>query len=83
MCQDKYVICPDINKQVNPGSKIWPPNVRSILKPYCEHWKNTNFYVLVKLLKSNKLHSFEDPQLKHIGPIQKQLADIMLSNKEN
>ena len=38
MCQVKYVICPDINEQVNPGSKIWrPPYVRSILKPYCEH----------------------------------------------
>ena len=38
MCQVKYIICPDINEQVNPGSKIWLPNVRSILKPYCEHW---------------------------------------------
>ena len=37
MCQVKYVICPDINEQVNPGSKIWLPNVRSFLKPYCEH----------------------------------------------
>ena len=37
MCQVKYVICPDINEQVNPGSKIWLPNVRSILKLYCEH----------------------------------------------
>ena len=36
MCQVKYVICRDINEQVNPGSKIWLPNVRSILKPYCE-----------------------------------------------
>ena len=35
MCQVKYVICLDINEQVNPGSKIWLPNVRSILKPYC------------------------------------------------
>ena len=33
----KYVICLDKNEQVNPGSKIWLPNVRSILKPYCEH----------------------------------------------
>ena len=31
----KYVICLDINEQVNPGSKIWLPNVRSFLKPYC------------------------------------------------
>ena len=38
MCQVKYVICPDINEQVNPGSKIWLPNVRAILKPYCKHW---------------------------------------------
>ena len=38
MCRVKYVICPDINEQVNPGSKIWLPNVRLILKPYCEHW---------------------------------------------
>ena len=30
-----YVNCPDINEQVNPGSNIWLPNVRSILKPYC------------------------------------------------
>ena len=37
MCQVKFVIFPDINEQVNPGSKIWLPNVRSILKPYCEH----------------------------------------------
>ena len=37
MCQVKYVICPDINEQVNPGSKIWLPNVRSFLKSYCEH----------------------------------------------
>ena len=29
----QYVICLDINEQVNPGSKIWLPNVRSILKP--------------------------------------------------
>ena len=36
MCQVKYVICPDINEQVNPGSKTWLLNVRSILKPYCE-----------------------------------------------
>ena len=36
MCQVKYVICLGINEQVNPGSKIWLPNVRSILKPYCE-----------------------------------------------
>ena len=32
----KYVICLGINEQVNPGSKIWLPNVRSILKPYWE-----------------------------------------------
>ena len=38
MCQVKYVICPDINEQVNPGSKIWLPNVWSILKPYCGPW---------------------------------------------
>ena len=36
MRQVKYVICLDINEQVNPGSKIWLPNVQSILKPYCE-----------------------------------------------
>ena len=32
MCQVKYVICPDINEQVNPGSKTWLLNVRSTLK---------------------------------------------------
>ena len=36
MCQVKYVICLGINEQVNPGSKMWLPNVRSLLKPYCE-----------------------------------------------
>ena len=41
MCQVKYVFCPDINEQVNPGSQIRLPNVRSILKPYCEHCSPT------------------------------------------
>ena len=31
MCQIKYVICLDINEQVNPGSKIRVTNVPSIL----------------------------------------------------
>ena len=33
MCLVKYAICPDTNEQVNPESKIWLPNIRSILKP--------------------------------------------------
>ena len=52
MCQVKYVICPDTNEQVNPGSKIWLPNVRSILKPYCEHCR----YALGQHGRGNSSH---------------------------
>ena len=34
------------NEQVNPGSKTWLPNVRSILKPYCEHWHGRHFVTI-------------------------------------
>ena len=59
--QNKYVICLDINEQVNPGSKIWPTNVRSILKPYCEHYKCLYFF------ERGVMPLYEEAGHHHIG----------------
>ena len=66
MCQVKYVICPDINEQVNPGSKIWLPNVQSILKPYCEHWVAAPFSF--KTLRSGRVLGITTAMLANLHP---------------